>query len=70
MPKVDTERPKHTRDTLDYMQQMIRELKIMADAERQDMLSYLLEMAYFEVSDSIHKLATKPAKKSMKKTAA
>jgi hypothetical protein len=40
-------------DTLDNLQQMLGELRIMAEAERYDMLAYLLEMAYIEASDII-----------------
>lgn len=40
-------------DTLDYMQSMLGQLGIMAKAERCDMLAYLVEMAYLEVSDII-----------------
>lgn len=38
---------------LDYLQQMLRELREMAEAERCDMLVYLIEMAYLEASDII-----------------
>lgn len=40
-------------DTLDYMQSMLRQMRMMADAERCDMLAYLIEMAYLEISDII-----------------
>lgn len=40
-------------DTLDYMQSMLGQLGVMAKAERCDMLGYLVEMAYLEVSDII-----------------
>ena len=40
-------------DTLDYMQSMLGQLRQMAEAERCDMLAYLVEMAYVEVSDII-----------------
>ena len=43
---------RHT-DTLDYLQQMLGELRAMAEAERCDMLAYLIEMAYIEASDII-----------------
>ncbi len=42
-------------DTLDYLQQMLGELRIMAEAERYDMLAYLIEMAYIEASDIIRR---------------
>ena len=38
-------------ETLDYMQSMLGQLRTMAEAERCDMLAYLVEMAYLEVSD-------------------
>ena len=40
-------------ETLDYMQSMLRQLRTMAEAERCDMLAYLIEMAYLEVSDIV-----------------
>jgi hypothetical protein len=40
-------------ETLDYMQSMLGQLRQMAEAERCDMLAYLVEMAYVEVSDII-----------------
>lgn len=38
-------------ETLEYMQSMLGQLRTMAEAERCDMLAYLIEMSYFEVSD-------------------
>ena len=40
-------------ETLDYMQAMLGQLRTMAEAERCDMVAYLIEMAYVEVSDII-----------------
>lgn len=40
-------------ETLNYVQAMLGQLRTMADAERCDMLTYLIEMAYVEVSDII-----------------
>jgi hypothetical protein len=40
-------------ETLDYLQSMLGQMRTMAQAERCDMLSYLIEMAYVEVSDII-----------------
>ncbi|MGN6465532.1 MAG: hypothetical protein ACTHLP_08595 [Rhizobiaceae bacterium] len=40
-------------ETLDYMQSMLGQMRTMAEAERCDMLAYLVEMAYVEVSDII-----------------
>lgn len=38
-------------DSLDYLQAMLGQLRTMAEAERCDMLAYLIEMAHVEVSD-------------------
>lgn len=40
-------------DTLEYLQSMLGQMRTMAEAERMDMLAYLIEMAYVEVSDII-----------------
>ncbi|WP_342585381.1 hypothetical protein [Aquamicrobium defluvii] len=40
-------------ETLDYLQSMLGQLRAMAEAERCDMLTYLIEMAYLEASDII-----------------
>jgi hypothetical protein len=40
-------------DRLDYLQSMLGQLRTMAEAERCDMLAYLIEMAYIEASDII-----------------
>jgi hypothetical protein len=40
-------------DSLDYMQAMLGQLRTMAEAERCDMLAYLIEMAYVEASDIV-----------------
>lgn len=40
-------------DTLIYLQSMLGQLRIMAEAERCDMLAYLIGMAYIETSDII-----------------
>ena len=40
-------------DTLYYIQSMLGQLRTMAEAERCDMLSYLVEMAYIEASDIV-----------------
>jgi len=39
--------------SLDYIQHMLRELREMAEAERFNMLAYLLEMAYIEANDML-----------------
>ena len=40
-------------ETLDYLQSMLGQLRTLAEAERLDMLAYLIEMAYLEASDII-----------------
>lgn len=40
-------------ETLDYVQSMLGQLRIMAEAERCSMLAYLIEMAYVEAGDII-----------------
>lgn len=40
-------------ESLDYMQTLLGQLRDMAAAERLDMLTYLIEMAYVEASDII-----------------
>ena len=42
---------KKRHETLDYIQSMLAQLRIMAEAERCDMLAYLIEMANLEASD-------------------
>jgi hypothetical protein len=44
---------KRRADTLHYVQSMLGQLRTMAEAERCDMLTYLIEMAYVETSDII-----------------
>lgn len=38
-------------ETLDYIQSMLGQLRIMAEVERCGMLAYLIEMAYVEAGD-------------------
>ena len=45
--------PHRRTDTLDYLQSMLGQLRTMAEAERCDMLTYFIEMAYVEASDII-----------------
>ena len=40
-------------DTLDYVQTMLGQLRLMAEAEHCGMLAYLIEMAYVEAGDVI-----------------
>ena len=44
---------KKRKETLDYMQSMLSQLRTMAESERCDMLVYLIDMAYLEASDMI-----------------
>jgi hypothetical protein len=44
---------RHRLESLQYVQSMLGQLRQMADAERCDMLSYLIEMAYVECSDIV-----------------
>lgn len=50
---------KGRREALDYMQSLLGELRAMANAERHDMLAYLIEMAYLEASDIARALRAK-----------
>ena len=45
----------HTRrmESLQFIQSMLGQLRQMAEAERCDMLSYLIEMSYVECSDIV-----------------
>lgn len=38
-------------EKLQYIRSMLGQLRAMAEAERYDMLSYLVEMAYIEATD-------------------
>ena len=40
-------------DTLDYLQSMLGQMRLMAQTEGCDTLSYLIEMAYLEATDII-----------------
>ena len=40
-------------DRLRYIQAMLGELRTMAEVERSDLLTYLIEMAYIEASDIV-----------------
>lgn len=50
MRQVDT---RQRAETLEYLQSMLSQLRAMAEAERCDMLTYLIEMAYVEARDVI-----------------
>lgn len=55
-------------ETLDYIQSMLGQLRTMAQAERCDMLAYLIEMAYLEANDVMR--GKKPASSPKKRNAA
>lgn len=40
-------------DKIRYIQAMLGELRTMAEAERSDLLTYMIEMAYIEASDIV-----------------
>lgn len=50
---IDPARRHNRTETLDFVQSMLGQLRDMAMGERCDMVAYLIEMAYFEVSDVI-----------------
>jgi hypothetical protein len=41
----------HEHEAQEYMREMLRELRDMAEGQRMEVVSYLIEMAYVEVSD-------------------
>ena len=43
----------HRSNSLDYLQAMLREMRSIGQAERCDILAYMIEMAYIECSDVI-----------------
>ena len=53
-------------ETLEYLQAMLGQMRSMAEAERCDMLAYLIEMAYVEVSELVcdDKLLQAPERKA------
>lgn len=56
-PPTGVRMPPHFRkgstDSLHYLQQILGELRAIAEADRYAMVAYLIEMAYIEVSDMI-----------------
>lgn len=51
-----TNRKTYTRSaTLDYLQSQVGELRSMAEANKLDLITYFLEMAYAELSDTVRK---------------
>ncbi len=57
------------RESLDYMQYILRELCEMARANRESMLVYLIEMAYLEASDRSREAHKEAIKVQQKKAA-
>lgn len=57
-------------EILDYLRAMLGQLRSMADAERYDMLAYLIEMAYIEAGDLIGSYRALPAGDDKGNTAA
>ncbi|PWK69836.1 hypothetical protein C8K44_108135 [Aminobacter sp. AP02] len=51
-------------ETLDYIQSMLAQLRVMADAERCGLLAYLIEMAYVEAGDAA--CGERPSKAGLK----
>lgn len=56
-------------ETLEYIQSMLGQLRLMAQAERSDMLAYLIEMAYLEASDALQGGTQSQAPKANRNTA-
>ena len=57
-------------EELDFTQSMLRELARMAQARRDQMLAYMLEMVYVEVSDMIRDMHARKGKSgNLKKVA-
>jgi hypothetical protein len=44
---------RHRTDTLDYLQSMLAQMRVMAESEGHVMLAYLIEMAYLEATDAM-----------------
>lgn len=56
-------------ETLDYIQSMLAQLRKMAEAERCDLLAYLIEMAYLEASNAVASERPSHAEKKRNSTA-
>ena len=50
---MQTDMRQNRLDRIRYIQAMLGELRIMAEAERCDLLTYMIEMAYIESSDIV-----------------
>ncbi len=51
--RTDSDGGSQRTETLDYIQSMLGQIRQMAEAEKCEMLAYLVEMAYVEASDVI-----------------
>jgi len=51
-------------DNLDYLHAMLGELRALAEGGKQQMLAYLIDMAYIEAGDLIRARHTPAAEKS------
>ncbi|WP_328592423.1 hypothetical protein [Martelella alba] len=49
----------HLADSIEYIRQMLGELRRLADSSGEDMLSYLIDMAYIEATDLQSRSKTK-----------
>jgi len=43
-------------ETLQYIQTLLNDLRTLAGGERQQLLTYLIDMAYIEASDIVRKM--------------
>jgi len=59
-------RKSNDRNTIEYLKQMLLELRAMAEANRDDMLAYMIEMAYVEASDRLREIRATEIKTEQK----
>jgi hypothetical protein len=57
-------------ETLDYLQSMLGQLRGLAESERYDMLTYLIDMAYVEATDIIRGERPSTVRKNKRDSAA
>lgn len=50
---MDAQPGKRRAETLEYIQSMLGQLRVMATGENHEMLAYLIEMAHIEASDAL-----------------
>ena len=53
---MDAQPGKRRAETLEYIQSMLGQLRVMATVENHDMLAYLIEMAHIEASDTLRNI--------------